>query len=140
MFHHLNWGKRYSTRRTLLTCCHPSIAGYINFYSNQLTGTIPSFLRWRRLFFLDLGRNQLIGTIPEDMERFVGLRHLHLDHNQFKGSLPETFPEIGNGQLETISINDNQFTGQIPGKFEFIDKLGKHFWIEITNFVHHLTM
>jgi hypothetical protein len=64
---------------------------YLNLYSNHLTGTIPQGLRLRQLIYLDLGRNNLYGTLPEDLgETFIQLRMLHLDHNQFNGTVSWT--------------------------------------------------
>jgi hypothetical protein len=77
------------------------------------------------LFLLDLGRNQLTGTLPEDVgEKFVSLRHLRLDHNQFTGSIPGSYTLTGgNGRLETFHIDNNQLTGDVPGSFQFTNVL-----------------
>jgi hypothetical protein len=100
---------------------------YLNFYSNRMTGTIPESLRWRNLFLLDLGRNRFTGTLPADLgERFVELRNLHLDHNNFNGTLPESYINAGNGRLTQISIEHNQLTGALPGDHEFRNILGKY--------------
>ena len=73
---------------------------YLNLYDNQLTGTVPSALRLRRLFLLDLGRNQLTGQLPDDLgEKFVSLRILSLSHNKFSGTLPPSYINVGNGRL-----------------------------------------
>lgn len=85
-----------------------------------MTGTIPQSLRWRQLFYFDLGHNQFSGTLPVDLgEKFVRLRHLHLDHNNFVGTLPESYITVGNGRLEQLTINDNQLTGAVPDNHEF---------------------
>lgn len=72
------------------------------------------------LFYLDLGYNQLGGRIPVDwvdgINAMSSLRILYMNNNQFTGYLPQYFPSIGNGRLETFAINDNQFTGS----FEFL--------------------
>lgn len=89
-----------------------------------MSGTIPDSLRWRQLFFLDLGWNQLTGTLPVDLgEKFVALRHLHLDHNGFTGPLPTSYINVGNGRLEQLSVNDNQLTGEIPADRELTNKM-----------------
>jgi len=47
----------------------------VNRKSNNLSGSIPSGLRWRQLFLLDLGFNELTGTLPLDLgETFGSLR------------------------------------------------------------------
>ena len=85
---------------------------YFNLYSNQLTGTLPKDLRFRRVTYFDVGRNQLTGKIPEELgENMVTLRHLHLDHNEFRGTLPKEYNYVGNGRLESFSINHNRLTG-----------------------------
>ena len=47
----------------------------VNLKSNNLSGSIPSGLRWRQLFLLDLGFNGLTGTLPVELgETFGSLR------------------------------------------------------------------
>lgn len=97
---------------------------YFNVYSNNLTGTLPQSLRLRRCVYFDVGRNQLTGTLPNDLgEKFIWLRHLHLDHNAFTGTLPSSYNTVGNGRLESFSIDHNQLTGTIPGERSLYNKL-----------------
>mmetsp|Transcript_5908 Transcript_5908/g.14555 ORF Transcript_5908/g.14555 Transcript_5908/m.14555 type:complete len:554 (+) Transcript_5908:531-2192(+) len=97
---------------------------YFNVYSNALTGTIPSSLRFRDVWYFDVGRNNLEGQLPEDVGlQFVELRHLLLDHNYFNGTLPDSYVNVGNGRLESFHIDHNQFTGQVPGNHDQRDKL-----------------
>ena len=74
---------------------------------------------------MDLGHNNFVGTLPSSFERFYALRHLALDHNDLNGTIPSVFPNIGNGRLETLYMNDNRLTGSIPGQFRLYNKLGK---------------
>jgi hypothetical protein len=110
---------------------HPDVppkraTGYLNLYSNQLTGTIPESLRLRNLIFLDLGRNSLYGTLPYDIgETFVELRNLHLDFNRLNGTIPESYTAVGNGRLESLTLNNNLLSGWVPDNFELHDKLSK---------------
>lgn len=98
--------------------------GYLNLYSNQLTGTIPEGLRLRSLVFMDLGRNYLHGPLPSDLgETFVELRNLHLDHNSFFGSIPESYMSVGNGRLEELSLDHNQLTGFVPDSHTIWNKM-----------------
>ncbi len=97
---------------------------YFNVYNNQLTGTLPQSMRLRFVIYFDVGRNFLTGTLPVDLgEKFVELRHLHLDHNKFRGTLPESYNTVGNGRLESFSINHNELTGVVPGKRSLYNKL-----------------
>ena len=81
-------------------------------------------MRLRLMVYFDVGRNFLTGTLPVDLgEKFVELRHLHLDRNEFRGTLPESYNTVGNNRLESFSINHNQLTGVVPGKRELYNKL-----------------
>lgn len=89
-----------------------------------MTGTIPPDLRLRHMYYMDLGRNDFRGTIPLSLgENYVRLRHLHLDHNRFTGVVPSSLINAGDGRLKTLSINDNQFTGDLPGDHDFFNLL-----------------
>ena len=91
---------------------------------NQLTGSIPSNLRWRNCQYFDVGRNDMTGRLPNDLGNdFVALRHLHLDHNNFGGTLPLSYNDVGNGRLESLTINHNALTGVVSGKRRLDDKL-----------------
>ena len=104
---------------------------YLNLYSNKFTGTIPHNLRWRRITFADLGRNQFRGKLPDDIgQRWVELRFLYLDHNQFTGEIPTSYPGAGNGRMEAMTFNNNMLTGNVPGKF-WHNKLRKLFFKSI---------
>jgi hypothetical protein len=88
--------------------------------NNSFTGTIPHHLNLYHLYYLDLGHNQLTGTVPADWLDYanglVALRHLYLDHNKFTGSLPSNFTStLGTGRLFELYLSDNQFTGTVPG-------------------------
>jgi hypothetical protein len=76
---------------------------------------------------MDLGFNRFTGTLPSDLDRFYSLRNLALDHNEFVGTIPSTFPNIGNGRLETLALNNNKLTGSVPSDYQLLDKLGKSF-------------
>ena len=61
---------------------------------------------------LDLGYNQLTGSIPPEIGNLTNLTYLNLRSNQLTGSIP---PEIGNlTNLTRLWLNDNQLTGPIP--------------------------
>lgn len=91
--------------------------GQFNVRFNQMTGTIPSNLQLRQLFYMDLSFNQFSGTIPPDLgTESVRLRHLYLDHNRFEGTFPS---QVLNQQLKALTLNDNQFTGTFPGNHRY---------------------
>ena len=65
--------------------------------------------------YVDLGSNQLTGTLPDDLgQTFSKLRHFFLDNNQFQGTLPESYLTVGNGRMEQFEVNNNQLTGTVP--------------------------
>ena len=77
---------------------------------------------------LDLGYNQLTGSIPPEIGNLTNLTYLNLRSNQLTGSIP---PEIGNlTNLTRLWLNDNQLTGEIP---ESICNLVDNTYIVITN-------
>jgi Leucine rich repeat len=97
---------------------------YLNLQSNLLSGSIPSGLRLGEVAYFDLGRNELTGTIPDDLgSDFVELRHLLLDHNGLIGSIPTTIPIAGSGSLETLELHHNALTGRVPDNFSMYNKL-----------------
>ena len=111
----------FFTSINLTTC-----AEYIVLANNSLSGPLPSPLNLKFLSYLDLGFNQLTGTIPEDW--IVGsaslskLRTLSLDHNKLTGTMPGTFPRLGNGKMEEIHLNDNLLSGSYSFNDEYASK------------------
>jgi hypothetical protein len=67
------------------------------------------------LWYLDLGRNELSGNLPEEwVGGLESLRHLHLDHNNFDGYIPSAHTKLGSYQLQTLTLNDNKLVGSVP--------------------------
>lgn len=69
---------------------------------NNLTGTIPAWLLRTRFQILDLGHNQLTGTISDVSHRTQVLR---LDGNKLSGQLPA---KIGGWDLYGLDLSDNR--------------------------------
>ena len=82
-----------------------------------MSGTFPEGTKLRRMWYMDLGRNQFTGTLPT-LENYVRLRHLHLDFNEFVGTVPATVVNAGQGRLKSLTLNNNQLTGFLPGPIE----------------------
>jgi hypothetical protein len=110
------------------SCSLPSLyAEYLNLYSNQLTGTIPNNLRFRKTIFADFGRNQFTGVLPDDIgARWIALRFLYMDHNNFSGTIPYSYPTTGNARLEYLAVDHNQLTGWIPDDWGDNRKIRKY--------------
>jgi len=89
----------------------------ISFASNQFTGTIPSeYARLRTLFALELHRNLLTGSIPEAYYEAASetgaLVLLNVGDNQLTGTLDTRIGLMTD--LKGLHFFDNRFTGTIP--------------------------
>ncbi|XP_059281187.1 MDIS1-interacting receptor like kinase 2-like, partial [Lycium ferocissimum] len=83
------------------------------FYSNQISGPIPSELgNLKNLTELELSHNQLTGSIPITLGDLTELQILYLYSNKLSGPIPS---ELGNlKNLTKLNLLDNQLTGSIP--------------------------
>ncbi|EEC49606.1 predicted protein, partial [Phaeodactylum tricornutum CCAP 1055/1] len=94
---------------------------FLYLHDNAITGSIPVNMNLRRLYLLDLGYNDMTGTLPADWSNGVNtmnaLTLLYLNHNSFRGTIPSTYPELGNDRLQVYELNDNQLTGEVPGGY-----------------------
>jgi hypothetical protein len=79
----------------------------LNLGNNQLTGTIPNF-NFPNLVYLSLSRNQLTGTIPNF--NLPNLSELYLFNNRLTGSIPNFNLPL----LAYVSLNNNQLSGNLP--------------------------
>jgi hypothetical protein len=80
-----------------------------------MSGTIPTNLRLRNIFYFDLSHNNFSGNLPEDIgSDFVRARVLYFDHNQFVGTIPSNYGGIGNGRMAELTLDNNQLTGEVP--------------------------
>jgi len=75
---------------------------------------------------LELGDNNLTGTLPPEIGDLTGLQYLSFYYgNSINGNLP---PEIGNlTELRLISIENNNFTGEIPASYANLTNI-RGFW------------
>jgi len=89
--------------------------GFLVLYDNQFGGTIPQLMNLQEMFYFDLSYNKLTGTLPADIGKsYKSLKQLYLDHNQFTGSIPESYPTISFGRIYVLTLNDNMLTGGVP--------------------------
>ncbi|MGD2092317.1 MAG: SBBP repeat-containing protein, partial [Candidatus Aminicenantes bacterium] len=80
--------------------------------NNQLTGTLPATLNnLANLQVLDLGANFITGTLP-DLSGLTNLTQLNLSTNIFDGNIPTWISLLT--ALNTLNLSENQFTGTIP--------------------------
>ncbi len=71
--------------------------------------------------FLQLGSNNLIGTLPLSLGNLMFLRNLTLDHNQLSGSIPS---ELSNTNLFYLNLGANLLAGLIPSELGYLGNLG----------------
>ncbi len=65
-----------------------------------------------KLTHLDLGNNELSGSIPDKIGNLTALVELSLDENTITGSIPDTLGNLTN--LELLEIHTSNVTGEIP--------------------------
>jgi len=90
--------------------------------SNQLSGSMPSNLgNLTKLQRLNLYNNQLVGTIPTELGSLSSLQFLILGNNQLTGAIPS---ELGNlSNLKDITLSSNQLAGTIPSALSNLTRL-----------------
>ncbi|RKZ50522.1 MAG: hypothetical protein DRR00_15010 [Candidatus Parabeggiatoa sp. nov. 3] len=81
-------------------------------YSKNLSGTIPNLSTLTNLQTLNLGNNQLSGTIPVELGNVDSLTSLGLNDNQLNGAIPNEFGNLVN--LMVLELSHNQLSGTIP--------------------------
>ena len=86
---------------------------YLKLGRNLLSGEmVDCWMLWQNLFTLNLGNNNLLGSIPTSIGSLIYLGSLHLYNNKFSGKLPSSLKNCTN--LVTIDIGKNEFVGSIP--------------------------
>ncbi|WP_430906181.1 DUF6443 domain-containing protein [Maribacter sp. 2-571] len=60
---------------------------------------------------LSLGRNNLVGTIPESIGDLINLRSIFLYDNQLSGSIPDNLAQLAN--LTSLSLGKNPLSGNL---------------------------
>ncbi|KAL5558482.1 hypothetical protein UlMin_034693 [Ulmus minor] len=81
----------------------------LNFSKNRLVGSLPKFVGFPGLEFLDFSYNSFSGNVSLD---FQGLKSLNLSFNTFTGSIPTQFGK--SKVLEELVLSVNHFEGTIP--------------------------
>jgi Leucine-rich repeat (LRR) protein len=81
----------------------------------SLTGTVPKGLASYSAQIIDLGLNQLNGTIHTEFGSVVTLEVLSLDGNELVGSIPTELASLE--MLTVLTLDNNRLTGTIPSEF-----------------------
>ncbi|KAI9177418.1 hypothetical protein LWI28_014986 [Acer negundo] len=101
---------------TGVECWHPDENKVLNLRLSDmgLEGKFPAGLaNCSSMTGLDLSRNRLFGTIPDNISLIVGfLTTLDLSSNNFSGNIPANLSNIT--YLNSLKLDHNRLTGQIP--------------------------
>ncbi|WVZ77497.1 hypothetical protein U9M48_025356 [Paspalum notatum var. saurae] len=93
---------------------------YLNFSYNKLSGVIGDvFVGMDSLETLDLSFNAFSGDLPRSFSSLTNLRYLYLHHNEFTGSVIL----LAGLPLSSLNIENNHFSGYVPGTFISIPEL-----------------
>jgi len=80
---------------------------------NNLSGTIPNEIgHLSQLEALSLRRNNIVGQIPAELYNHKILKELLLSNNKLLGTLSSNLEQMDN--LQKIYLDGNNFSGQIP--------------------------
>lgn len=107
-----NWGIGLANSWEGITVTSGKVSS-INLGSNNLVGTIPASLgTLSSLTYLKLNKNLLKGTLPKELGNLSNLETLYLDYNQIEGSIPKEFGALSN--LKSFALHHNRLSGEIP--------------------------
>ena len=97
--------------------CRLSLLLYLYLSSNSFTGTLPASLSQLNgtLQDLDVGDNDLSGTIPAALGFLSKLNIFSLSFNHLTGSVPAALS--GLSQLRILQLNGNYFSGSLDNLF-----------------------
>ncbi|XP_042940492.1 probable LRR receptor-like serine/threonine-protein kinase At1g07650 isoform X2 [Carya illinoinensis] len=92
----------------------------IDLNRNYLSGSIPREWASTKLEFLSISANNLSGRI-DYLGKITTLQFLSIESNLFSGPIP---PELGNlVDLETLILNANNLTGELPTALTYLTRL-----------------
>ena len=89
-----------------------SLAFYLNFSHNSLTGRLPSLGGMQHLQAIDISANKISGPIPGDIGSCSGLQYLNLANNKLEGRVPASIGQLKS--IETIDMSFNLLSGPVP--------------------------
>ena len=120
----LNWdaGLAMSSWKGLTISESPQRVTGLNLGHNDLTGTLPAELgQLVRLQLLFLGNNQLTGPIPAELSQLSQLREIDLGRNQLSGPIPVELGQLS--ELRELILQLNGLTDSIPAELGQLSKL-----------------
>ncbi|WJZ95559.1 hypothetical protein VitviT2T_014322 [Vitis vinifera] len=106
---------------------------YLNLYGNgNLTGNCSQQLRegWKKIEVLILASNNFHGSIPDSIGSFCNLKYLDLGHNNLTGSLPQFLEGMENCScksylpyLTNLILPNNQLVGKLAEWLGLLENL-----------------
>ena len=81
-----------------------------NFLKGHLVSTIANFST--HISRINLGFNQIHGTIPSGIENLVNITYLSLVRNHLTGSIPSDIGKLY--QLQVLGLFENRLSGRMP--------------------------
>ncbi|XP_077226946.1 leucine-rich repeat transmembrane protein kinase isoform X2 [Tasmannia lanceolata] len=110
---------------------------------NLLNGSVPQQWATMRLAGLSLMGNRLSGPFPKALTKITTLTNLSIEANRFSGSIP---PELGNLiDMNKLVLSANELTGRLPATLAKLTKLtdlrisGNNFSGKIPDFIQKWT-
>lgn len=99
----ISWRVNYSWAVPWTSICnwHGVVCSRVNYDDGSIVDYVST---------LDLSSNQLTGTLPVSMHRFVGLGTLILRNNSLSGPFPTNLPK----SLFKVDISMNELSGTLP--------------------------
>ena len=95
--------------------------GWLQLGRNEISGSIPDDLSRLYASLVDLRENRLSGAIPPSIGSSLYVVELNLSGNELTGPIP---PEMGNlVSLWDLNLSDNQLTGPIPPELGSLEQL-----------------
>lgn len=129
-----NWGNHTDWFVTTTPCswygvsCTESHVTSIVLDSNQLSGNLIDLSGLSELEILSFSRNQLNGSLPDELGQLDKLQELNLSYNQLSGSVPASLAGLGN--LRKLHLQANLFSDDIPnqlGNMSNLEELFLHY-------------
>lgn len=85
-------------------------------------GAVSEFKNLELLQNIDFSSNKLIGEIPKEITKLVGLVSLNLSRNNLSGQIPLEIGQLKS--LDALDLSNNHLSGRIPSSLAQVDRLG----------------
>lgn len=119
-----------ASERAALLAIHASTGGSAWWSQDGWAGAAGTECEWRGVTCsddgstvraLDLSYNNLIGTLPSEIENLRNLEELLLTGNELRGSIPAGIGSLS--KLEVLALDENRFEGSLPASIGSLGSL-----------------